>query len=120
MLLFSSCHKQEAAPSGDAPASRCGGFSRCGARASLGVEHGLCGTRASAAVVSGLQSPGSIAVVLGLSCLAGCGVFLDQGLNLRLLHWQADSLPLGHLWEAPTLGLDLVLSLGLHSPAGPP
>ena len=23
-----------------------------------------------------------------------CGIFLDQGLNLYLLHWQADSLPL--------------------------
>ena len=25
-----------------------------------------------------------------------CGIFLDQGSNLCLLHWQADSLPLGH------------------------
>ena len=25
------------------------------------------------------------------------GVFLTQGLNLDLLHWQADSLPLSHL-----------------------
>ena len=24
------------------------------------------------------------------------GVFPDQGLNLRPLHWQADSLPLSH------------------------
>ena len=24
------------------------------------------------------------------------GIFLKQGLNLRLLHWQADSLPLSH------------------------
>ena len=24
------------------------------------------------------------------------GIFLTQGLNLRLLHWQADSLPLSH------------------------
>ena len=24
------------------------------------------------------------------------GIFLDQGLNLYLLHWQADSLPLSH------------------------
>ena len=25
------------------------------------------------------------------------GIFLTQGLNLGLLHWQADSLPLSHL-----------------------
>ena len=25
-----------------------------------------------------------------------CGIFLDQGLNLRLLHWQTASLPLSH------------------------
>ena len=25
-----------------------------------------------------------------------CGIFLDQGLNLCLLYWQADSLPLSH------------------------
>ena len=32
----------------------------------------------------------------GLSCSTACGIFLDQGLNLCLLHWQADSLPLRH------------------------
>ena len=36
-----------------------------------------------------LQSTGSVVVVHGLS-----GIFLDQGLNPCLLHWQADSLPL--------------------------
>ena len=37
----------------------------------------------------------------GLSCPAACAIFLDQGLNLFVLHWQADSLPLsnlGSLW----------------------
>ena len=29
-----------------------------------------------------------------LSCSMTCGIFLDQGWNLCLLHWQADSLPL--------------------------
>ena len=29
------------------------------------------------------------------------GVFLTQGLNLCLLHWQADCLPLFAIWEAP-------------------
>ena len=31
-----------------------------------------------------------------LSCSFTCGIFLAQGLNLCLLHWQADSLPLSH------------------------
>ena len=35
-----------------------------------------------------LQLPGSRAVVVahGLSCSMSCGIFPDQGLNLRLLH----------------------------------
>ena len=31
-----------------------------------------------------------------LSCSTACGIFLDQGSNLCLLHWQADSLLLSH------------------------
>ena len=34
---------------------------------------------------------GSVVVVHGLSCPVACGIFLDQGLNLWPLHWQADS-----------------------------
>ena len=36
-----------------------------------------------------------------LSCIVARGIFPDQGLNLCLLHWQMDSLPLSHqgsLW----------------------
>ena len=40
------------------------------------------------------QTP--VAVVPGLSCSKARGIFLDQGLKLCLLHWQADSLPLSH------------------------
>ena len=40
-------------------------------------------------------------------------IFLTQGSNLRLLHWQADSLPLNH-WEAPVQQLFLeILVTGL-------
>ena len=39
---------------------------------------------------------GSIVGMHGLSCSKACGIFLDQGLNLCPLHWQADSLPLSH------------------------
>jgi len=64
--------------------------------ASLLAEHepGLCAV--SIAAVPGLQSTGSMAVTHRLSCSTACGVFLDQGLNPCLLHWQADSLPLSH------------------------
>ena len=31
-----------------------------------------------------------------LSCSMACGIFLDEGLNLFLLHSQAESLPLSH------------------------
>ena len=43
--------------------------------------------------VQGLTSCGSWAQWLscGLSCPAVCGTFLEQGLNPRSLHWQADS-----------------------------
>ena len=32
----------------------------------------------------------------GLSWSVACGIFKDQGWNLCLLHWQADTLPLSH------------------------
>ena len=32
----------------------------------------------------------------GFSCSEACGIFLDQGSNQCLLHWQMDSLPLSH------------------------
>ena len=57
--------------------------SSCGARllipvASLTAEHRLQGAWAS------------VVVAHVLSCTRACGVFLVQGLNLYLLHWQAD------------------------------
>ena len=50
----------------------------------LVVEYGLYGMHAS------------VVVAHGFSCPTACGIFLDQGLNSCLLHWQADSLPLSH------------------------
>ena len=41
-----------------------------------------------------LQGTGSVVVMRSLSCSEACGVFPNQGSNLCLLHWQADSLPL--------------------------
>ena len=39
-----------------------------------------------------LRNTDSVAVMHGLSCSAACGIFPDQGSNLQLLHWQADSM----------------------------
>ena len=69
-------------------ASHCGG--------SHVTENKLQGFWASVVVVPRLQSTGSIVVVHRLNCSAACGVFLDQGLNPCLPHWQADSLPQSH------------------------
>ena len=60
----------------------CGLFSSCGKRAPLVVVHRL-------AVVS-LVAVGSVVVTHGLCYSEACGIFLDQGSNLCLLHWQED------------------------------
>ena len=64
----------------------------------LVVEHRLQGAQASVVVACGLSSCASRAVEHRLSsCDAqtqlskACGILLDQGSNLRLLHWQRDS-----------------------------
>ena len=67
-----------------------GGYSLVAARglliavASLVAEHGLEGAWAS------------VVVAHRLSCPEACGISLDQGSNLHVLHWQADSYPLHH------------------------
>ena len=43
-----------------------------------------------------LQHTSLAVVALGLSYSEACGIFLDQGWNPCLLHWQTDSLPLSH------------------------
>ena len=43
------------------------------------------------------MSTGSVVGAHGVSCSAACGIFLDEGSNLYLLHWQADSLSQSHL-----------------------
>ena len=79
-------------------------LSRCVPVASFVAERGLQGMQASAAAAHRLSSCGPglwrtdwlIAAAHGLSCSMVCGIFPDQRSNLRLLHWQADSLPLSH------------------------
>ena len=38
----------------------------------------------------------SLVAAQALSYFMACGIFQDQGSNLCVLHWQADSLPLSH------------------------
>ena len=72
--------------------------------ASLVVEHGALGCTGFSSSGTWVQEfwflgsraqTGSI-VVHGLTCPEACGIFPDLGLNLCLLHWQADSLPWSH------------------------
>ena len=58
---------------------------------SLVVERGLFITVASLFVEHGLLSMVSVVVGHGLSCLAVCGIFLDQRSNSCSLHWQVCS-----------------------------
>ena len=64
--------------------------------AALVAEHRMQGMRASVFETHGLWSPGSVVVAHGLSSSAAGGIFLNQGSNPFLLHWQVDSLLLSH------------------------
>ena len=92
----------------------CGLFSGCGERELLFVVvHGLLIAVTSLLVEPGLDSTGSVAVPLGLSCSAAHGICPDQGSNLpRRLHWQADSSPLSHQGSSISVFF-------LHLPLGP-
>ena len=39
------------------------------------------------------------------------GIFLDQGSNMNLLHWQADSLPLSHLRAQSNFPIEIIVSV---------
>ena len=54
---------------------------------------GFCGM---AWAVGHMDFTGSIAGIHRPSCFTACGIFLVQGSNPCLLHWQANSLPLSH------------------------
>ena len=78
--LFSSCSVW---------ASHCSGFCWCEAWA-LAAQASVLGARGLTSCSSWALDIGSTAVVHRLSCSTACGIFLDQGLNLCLLRWQAD------------------------------
>ena len=66
------------------------------AAASPVVELGPEAVRASGPAAHTPRSAHSLAVVHGFRCSEARGILLDQGWNLCLLHWWADSLPLSH------------------------
>ena len=105
-------------------------FSRCVKKGLLSI----CAVQASHCGVISFRSTGSRAcgcsscssrapdhrlssvVAHGLSCSAACGILPDQGLNLCLLHWQADSLPLSHRGSPEGWDLRVRDELGLPQP----
>ena len=64
------------------------------------MDFSSCSTQAL-----GMQA--SVVVACGFSCPLACGILPDQGSNLFPLHWQVDSLPLGHQ-ESPSLFFFLI------------
>ena len=89
------------------PSLRCVGFSCCGAQAPGRVGFSSCSPQA---LGHRLNSCGAH----GPSCSEACGIFLDQGSNPCLLHWQVDSTaePPGK----PQHSLLQGISLSLNSP----
>ena len=63
----------------------------------------------SGVAASGLWSTSSVMEGYGFSCSEARGILRDQGLNLCLLNWQVDSLPLNHQ-RSPINCLDFFLS----------
>ena len=63
---------------------------------SLVEVHGLLTAVVSLVAEHGFQSTDSVVVAHGFSCSAAYGIFLDQGSNLCLLHWQTDCILLSH------------------------
>ena len=56
-------------------------------------------------------STGSVVVAHGLSCCATCGIFLDHGSSLCLMHWQVDSLLLSHQGSLAFVGLIVLFTI---------
>ena len=81
--FLSSCRNWGLFPTCDMWASHCSGPSCCGAQAHIVAAYDVC-------------SRGSVVVAHRRSWSTAWGIFPDQGLNLCLLHWQANSSTLSH------------------------
>ena len=88
VLRLCCCAFSVVAVSRDYSSLQSGGFSCCKVQA--------LGNMGLVAAVPGLQSVGSIVAAHRLSGSVARGIIPDQELNLCLLHWQADPLPLRH------------------------
>ena len=85
--LFSNCSEPGLLSSFRVQASHCRGF-LLQSTSSRARGFSTCGSWA--------VEQSSTVVAQGLSCSSACGIFPDQGPNVCLLHWQADSLPLSY------------------------
>ena len=78
---------------------------------------GLLIVVASLVAACGLQKIASAEVEHKFSWPAVCGIFPDQGFNLCPLHWQADSLSLGHQGCLEIIFL-YIISFNPHNKSG--
>ena len=92
-------------------ASRCCGFSCCRARALGCTGFSSCDTWAQQLGLPALSTASAVGLHW-LRCSGACGIFLDQGLNLCLLHQQTDSLPPSH--QASPAQFFIIRSLTLN------
>ena len=76
--------------------SHCSGLPCCRAQDLGHTGFSSCSTWAQQLRLLGSRAQVQLAAAHRLSCSSACGIFLDQGSNPCLLHWQADSSPLSH------------------------
>ena len=115
-LFIFGCAGSSLLPRGFSQLQQAGATLACSVWASLAMEQGLWGSRASAVAAPRLQSStGAEVVTHGLSRSAACGIFLVQGSNTRLLHWQADSLPLSLQGSPIFWSFCVLLSMHRHA-----
>ena len=73
------------------------------------------GPQASVVAAPGPWSTGPVVVVRGLHCPTSCGIFPDQGSDVRLLRWQADALPPDHQGSRSVVVRAVLLTGSLQS-----
>lgn len=69
------------------------------------------GARISVVAAPGLWNTSSVVVARRLGCSKACGIFLVQGSDLSLLHWQADPSPPSHQGSPPWLSFKIRIPL---------
>ena len=115
--FFSSCGKWGLLSSCSEQTFHGSGFSYCGAWALGHAGFVRCGTWAQYPWLLNSRAQ-ALDEMHGVSCSMACGIFLDQGSNPCLLHWQTNSLPLSHQ-ETPeiTFLYNFAYALPFHFPS---